>query len=258
MSTAELKGSKDGVRLVVVPSTDLEFILYEIEEKMDRAASFLGQADLVVEVHDEGLSSKLIGGLLAIMEKYPSITVNAVVCTGKAAPPPAAVGESRRRFKLPGSISHVLPRGISAVKAAQAKMDGETLFPQADVDQQRTVICQTLRSGKRITCRGDLVILGNVNPGAEVRATGNVFVLGALMGLAHAGWGSTGPAMIYANQLAPLQLRIGDRVAVRPENEKAGGQDRPEVAYVDGKDIVVQGWREIVEGGRIKEFFHGQ
>ena len=48
-------------------------------------------------------------------------------------------------------------------------------------------VSHTLRSGQRIECEGDVVVLGDVNDGAEVIAGGSIAVMGTLRGLAHAG-----------------------------------------------------------------------
>jgi septum site-determining protein MinC len=52
-------------------------------------------------------------------------------------------------------------------------------------------IKRTLRSGDKVTSTGDLVILGDVNPGAEVEAGGNIYVMGSLRGTVKAGIGKS-------------------------------------------------------------------
>ena len=84
---------------------------------------------------------------------------------------------------------------------------------------------------------GHVVVFGDVNPGAEVRATGNIVVLGRLRGTAHAGIGAP-MGFILALRLEPQQLRIGRQVA------RAGDSDTPdhdaEIAYATGEQIVVE------------------
>jgi len=84
---------------------------------------------------------------------------------------------------------------------------------------------------------GHLVVIGDVNPGAEVRAEGSIIVLGRLRGVAHAAIGRDAGCII-ALSLQPQQLRIGRMVA------RAGDADRPsggaEIAYVTGETIVVE------------------
>jgi septum site-determining protein MinC len=75
----------------------------------------------------------------------------------------------------------------------------------------------TLRSGEHRRANGSLLVLGDVNPGAQIRAEGHVLVWGRLRGIAHAGCSGDRSAVIVALHLRPLQLRIADQVARGPE-----------------------------------------
>lgn len=90
---------------------------------------------------------------------------------------------------------------------------------------------RTLRSGTRIEFAGHVVVLGDVNPGAEIVADGNVMIWGRLRGTVHAGSKGNRAAMVCALDLSPMQLRIADEVssAVKPR-----GDPRPERALIDG------------------------
>jgi len=82
---------------------------------------------------------------------------------------------------------------------------------------------RTLRSGTRIEFAGHVVVLGDVNPGAEIVADGNVIIWGRLRGMVHAGVKGNKEAVICALDLSPTQLRIADEVsaALKPrENPK--------------------------------------
>ena len=100
----------------------------------------------------------------------------------------------------------------------------------------------TCRSGTVIRHDGDVVVWGDVNPGAQVSATRDIVVLGDLLGAAHAGSADVGSseAMVVAFSLRPMQLRIGHLVSVVPTG-KGGrkGQRHPEVAYVSGRSIEI-------------------
>jgi septum site-determining protein MinC len=74
----------------------------------------------------------------------------------------------------------------------------------------------TVRSGDHQHAAGSLLVLGDVNPGAQVSATGHVMVWGKLRGIAHAGRSGDRTARIVALHLHPLQLRIADQVARGP------------------------------------------
>ena len=94
-----------------------------------------------------------------------------------------------------------------------------------------------VRSGVILEHTGHIIIFGDVNPGAEVRAEGNIIVLGRLRGTAHAGIGQD-CGFILGLQLQPQQLRISRQVA------RAGDADgnvfNTEIAYVSGGQIVVE------------------
>jgi septum site-determining protein MinC len=101
---------------------------------------------------------------------------------------------------------------------------------------------RTLRSGQFIHHDGHVVILGDVNPGAEVVASGDVLVWGRLRGMVHAGVLGDETARVCALQLDPTQLRICELVARPPE----GGRQRsvmPEVARIMDGQIVVEVWK---------------
>jgi septum site-determining protein MinC len=101
---------------------------------------------------------------------------------------------------------------------------------------------RTLRSGQSIQHDGDVCIIGDVNPGAEVLAGGDVVVWGSLRGLVHAGAGGNTEAVICALQLAPTQLRIADTRSRGPEPGSAAAGQSPEMARsVEGR-IVVEPW----------------
>ena len=96
----------------------------------------------------------------------------------------------------------------------------------------------TLRAGDRLDSEGDLLVLGDVNPGATVTAVGDVMVWGRLRGVAHAGRQGDQSARIVALQLRPLQLRIADQVARGPEDQPLAGL--AEEARMSAGEIVIE------------------
>jgi septum site-determining protein MinC len=98
-------------------------------------------------------------------------------------------------------------------------------------------IHSTLRSGQRVCYDGNIVILGDVNAGAEVEAGRNIVVMGSLRGVARAGICGDKSSFIAAVLLQPIQLRIGDVTVRWPEGQ--GRPSGPETAYIqDGKMFV--------------------
>ncbi len=65
-------------------------------------------------------------------------------------------------------------------------------------------------------------MVGDVNPGAEIKAGGNIIILGQLKGMAHAGCKGMTDAFVSAIYMAPVQLRIADIITRFPEENKKG------------------------------------
>ncbi|MNJ62839.1 Septum site-determining protein MinC [compost metagenome] len=75
-----------------------------------------------------------------------------------------------------------------------------------------------VRSGQVLHHKGNLLFLGDVNPGGSITCTGDIYILGALRGMAHAGVDGNEDAIIAASYLSPTQLRIAEVIS-RPPDE---------------------------------------
>jgi len=95
----------------------------------------------------------------------------------------------------------------------------------------------TVRSGEYLNSPGDLLILGDVNPGAIVSAEGNIIIWGRLLGIAHAGSKGNSQATISALQLRPVQLRIASKLARGPKEKPQFGF--AEQARIDSEEIII-------------------
>ena len=105
-------------------------------------------------------------------------------------------------------------------------------------------IQRTLRSGQSITAEGNIVVIGDVNPGSEIKAKGDITVWGVLGGIAHAGAGGNKYARIRALKMHAIQLRIADVFARRPDSINIPYIQRsatftPEEAKVKNKQIII-------------------
>lgn len=99
-------------------------------------------------------------------------------------------------------------------------------------------IRKTIRGGQSINYSGNIVIIGDVNPGAEIFAAGNVIVLGTLKGHVHAGFGGNDKAIIAAFSLQPEILQIASIMTRSPEDGLK--PQYPEVAKVKDSTIIVE------------------
>ena len=136
--------------------------------------------------------------------------------------------------------------GSSKSMSFQSPLSGATL-PWDEPDTR--LIHANLRSGQKIESEHSLVIVGDVNSGAEVISGGDVVILGTLRGVAHAGAyeESGGGRVIFSINMQPTQLRIGSVIS-RGSAQDAKGV-APEVARVDGSLIVVEPYQTKTLGG---------
>ena len=103
---------------------------------------------------------------------------------------------------------------------------------------------KTIRSGQSITSDGNLVIVGDVNPGSEIIAKGDITVWGILGGIAHAGNEGNTQARIRALKMNAIQLRIADIFARRPDGANTPfvqktNEFTPEEARIFRKNIII-------------------
>ncbi len=115
-----------------------------------------------------------------------------------------------------------------------------------DIEKLPTLyLNQTLRSGQTVTSDGNIVVIGDANPGSEIIARGDVTVWGVLGGIAHAGSKGNENAVIRALKMNAIQLRIANLYARRVNTEnipfvQKSASFTPEEARVDGKSIVIK------------------
>lgn len=95
----------------------------------------------------------------------------------------------------------------------------------------------TLRGGQALHHIGNIIVIGDVNPGTELVATGDIVVFGRLLGVAHAGAQGDESAKVYALHLQATQLRIASCIAV--DDESHHNASGPEVAFVQDGRITI-------------------
>lgn len=124
-----------------------------------------------------------------------------------------------------------------------AKSEKAQLEEPREIDRDSALIVRrTLRSGQSVHYPGSVVILGDVNPGAEVIAGGDIIVLGALRGVAHAGALGEEGAVVVAFRLQPTQLRIAHFISRAPDDADLPEPQGPEMAQVRNNLITIQSY----------------
>ena len=119
--------------------------------------------------------------------------------------------------------------------------EGVKRLDTALYDGEEAILVQrTLRSGYNLTYPGHIVVFGDVNPGAEVIASGTIIVWGRLRGLVHAGAEGDKNAYVCALDLRPTQLRIAGQIAL----VKGQQGKHPEKALLKSDQVVIEPWKK--------------
>lgn len=133
-------------------------------------------------------------------------------------------------------LLELMPSGppLTSEKAAEDSSWGDT-----PIYGEAALICGNLRSGQKHFVEKNLVILGDINPGAEILAGGNILVMGSLRGMAHAGVFGDEKAVIVAYRMSPTQLRIANHIT-RPPDGEVVEQHVPEMARIRAGKVVIE------------------
>lgn len=208
-SNVTFKGSVNGLTIIMNEDDDFKTILQEIEEKIDSSNNFFNGASINVKYKGKNLSLTEENEIYNLLTKKSGANIKSLL-------------QDEEEHKI----------GIENINPLNDKMKMKTIFFK-DIEEGITKFHRgTLRSGGLLKFNGNLVILGDVNPGAELVATGNIIVMGALRGIVHAGSDGNKDAIISALSLQPTQLRIGDIVTRCPDGGSKNIQLNPEIAYV--------------------------
>lgn len=105
--------------------------------------------------------------------------------------------------------------------------------------EDTVLLFRNLRSGQKFFSDGNIVVLGDINPGAELIAGGSVLVMGALRGMAQAGAFGDENTVIAAYRLNPTQLRIANHIT-RPPDGEVIIVNSPELARIRAGKVVIE------------------
>lgn len=214
-----LKGTPQGI-LLTPRVDDWEAILRGLTLALQDADSFFRGGRVIVELGARAITHEQLVALRELLEAH-EMDLWAILTDE------------------PTTMRVVRSYGIRTRLPAVAAMPREQ--PEAAETENNAMLVQrTLRSGQRINYPGHIIIVGDINPGAEVVAGGSIIVWGRIRGLVHAGALGDENAVICALDLAPAQLRIAGYISRTPEERRRKTQ--PEIASVNQNRIIAEPW----------------
>jgi septum site-determining protein MinC len=230
-----VKGLRDGV-LITLDRGELAAQLTELAELIESRKTFFQGGQVAVQVGDRSLGRDELLGLCRVFGQR-GVALSALLSTDAGTR--STADELGLRTEL-ASLDTQEPAPAIAGDPRPGLLD----LPGADASEYPpgVLVERTLRSGQSVHCAGHVVILGDVNPGAEVIAGGDVIVWGHLRGIVHAGAMGDTARCVCALDLSPTQLRIGSHIARPPEDKRRRKETRPERAFVNDDQIVAERW----------------
>jgi septum site-determining protein MinC len=226
MSAVSIKGIRDGLIVALddePPWLDVEGALLETIE--ERKAFFRG-ARVALHVGGRTLNRDDIRKL---RDKLAEHDIQLAALLGKSADTIRAA----RREEIPTELRD---------DAHLDDMDDGELPPidSNEYGSAGVLVKNTLRSGKIVRHIGHVIVIGDVNPGAQIIAGGDVIVWGRLRGTVHAGANGNEDCWVCALDMRPMQLRIANFVAIASDN--GDPRPRPEIASVQEGQIISEEW----------------
>ena len=213
-SIVALRAYRDGLHLIIRPHLSIEEVEEAIQQEMSRMNQPLMGTSVQIDLKGPTLKKEEVSYLKSKLQETYNLTVRSIEASDEQAPPPIAAAPT----------THTIQQRTDT----QNSRDSEP----------SQIIPYTIRSGQtEVFPRGSLIIYGDVNSGGEVKAGGDIVVLGALRGNAHAGINGRLSAVIIAMELVPVQLQIGNFINRRPINQKPRGY--PEIARIGVEDVII-------------------
>lgn len=217
--TMLIKGIRDGL-MVTLGEGDWLSIQDALLQQIDERGNFFHGARLAIDVGNRIIHAAELGTLRDRLSDK-GVSLWAVISNAH---------DTEQTAQSLGLATRITtPRPDRNIRSLETTLEGEdAIFVQ-----------RTLRSGYKIATRSHVVVIGDVNPGAEIIAGGSVVVWGRLRGTVHAGAEGNTQAVVCALELAPIQLRIADKVAVSPQRKE---KPEPEIARIRDDQVVAEAW----------------
>ena len=197
------KGTKGGITVMFDPEVPFDILCEQLEKKVVEAGKFFDHVKTAMAFKGRDFTAAEEEELLKIIAKHATMDITFVKTENNEL------------------------KELSELLAKEMSPSNLTKFHRG-----------SLRNGQKIEFDGSVVVVGDVNPGAEIKAGGNIIVLGQLKGMAHAGCKGMTEAFVTAIFMAPVQLRIADIITRFPEENKRGPKP-PEYAFVQNGQIFV-------------------
>jgi septum site-determining protein MinC len=231
-----IKGTRNGLLLTLEPETPFSELLNALSYRLSEAPGFFRGASLALDTRHRNLRISERTQLEELLANY-QMSVTSLEQTLMAKQHEREVISSDVGSEPFIDVDNE-PTITTEILSEQTQEQAYRLDPRDSDDT--LFLRRTVRSGQAIHHASSIVILGDVNPGAEIVASGDIIVWGVLRGMVHAGYPNNENAIVCSLLLAPVQLRIAHLLSRPPDGFQV--QARPEFATIKNGQIVVEAW----------------
>ncbi len=230
-----IKGIREGLLITTTTEGSYEEMCAQLQAELAQKGAFFQGSRVALQVESRPLNKAQI---LQLQRLFMENNLELWAILADDGGTRAIARELDLAIRLAGSQTDL--DGNALAQLPESSGNGHT--PQNyHQDAQVLLLRETLRSGRSIVHDGHVVIIGDVNAGAEIMAGGDVLVWGRLRGLVHAGAMGDNTAVICALDLNPTQLRIADQIAIAPHDN--GRAPYPEQASIKDGQIIAERWK---------------
>lgn len=195
-----IKSNRHGVNLVLNEQTPFPELLQIIGDKFRETGGFFKNAEMAVAYEGRKLTENEANQVVSVIMENSSIQVSSIMERGSEQ-------EKRMRRRAESSGGHAdRRRGASE----------EVYAPDGAGDFYRG----NLRSGQILESASNITLIGDVNPGAKIISQGSIVILGSLRGNAFAGAAGDNSCFVFALDMRPIQVQIGEYIAKSPDRER--------------------------------------
>lgn len=230
-----IKGIREGLLITTSSEGSFEELCAQLRAELQQKGAFFQGSRVALQIEARPLNKAQI---LQLQRLFIEHNLELWAILADDAETRTVTRELDLAIRLAGSQTDL--DGNALAHLPEPSGNGHALAHQQS-DAQVLMLRETLRSGRSILYDGHVVIVGDVNAGAEIIAGGDVLVWGRLRGLVHAGAMGNDTAVICALDLNPTQLRIADQIAIAPH--EAGRTPYPEQASIKNGQIVAERWK---------------
>lgn len=206
----KIKGMRDGILIKLDAEADFSDVYNDMCDKFRESSNYFRDASLIIGFDGRQLTKEEEEKLLDGIALNTDINVLCLISDDE---------EQNQRF-------------------IRAKSKFERAGKYADNSFHKG----SLRSHERLETESSIIILGDVNPGAQVTSKGNIIILGTLYGTAHAGAAGNYNAFVVSLDMKSARIGIADVMSPVEFKSSIFTKNKvvPRISYISGREVITE------------------